>query len=154
RIKYVTSDTNATSLMLSTVGILSAIGDIRSVSPYGRTSFPRGYSTPDIAYNIGFLKWVQALAEGSTPKRIPVGNQWVTIPSSRAVGILGVSNTYLVLPSLSERISVLIHEGRHSDCTGGLPLSDLESFRRTSRGLEGLFSIQNTDCGHTHILCP
>jgi hypothetical protein len=46
-----------------------------------------------------------------------------------------------------ERISFLIHEARHSDCTGGLSSQDLEKVMRGQ-------PIANRLCGYEHILCP
>jgi len=46
-----------------------------------------------------------------------------------------------------EQFSTFVHEGRHSDCTGGLYRSDLQRLRL------GLLPAKSV-CGNFHILCP
>ncbi len=46
-----------------------------------------------------------------------------------------------------EQVRILIHEARHSDCTGGVLASDLERF-------ENRQPMKRHECGHSHALCP
>ena len=46
-----------------------------------------------------------------------------------------------------EQFSTLVHEGRHSDCTGGLHRSDITRLRL------GLLPAKSV-CGNFHIVCP
>src|SRR5262249_4759019 len=85
-----------------------------------------------------------------------VGEEKVALNSSR-VGIiqLGVGYTQKVGQGSEqryartevERVSTLVHEARHSDCTGGLWKSDLERFRKGDMPT-------HRECGHLHINCP
>jgi hypothetical protein len=45
-----------------------------------------------------------------------------------------------------ERMGILIHEARHSDCTGGLSQGDLDLLQ------SGRLPINNS-CGHSHVKC-
>jgi hypothetical protein len=46
-----------------------------------------------------------------------------------------------------ERIFTMVHEARHSDCTGGLPTSDVLRVRNNQQPLQ-------RNCGHMHSVCP
>lgn len=46
-----------------------------------------------------------------------------------------------------ERMAFLVHEARHSDCSGGLNRSDIEQVRFSR-------PIQNAQCGYSHVKCP
>ena len=45
------------------------------------------------------------------------------------------------------RQSILVHEARHSDCTGGITAAEIESFLK--KGV-----ILNSQCGQLHVMCP
>jgi hypothetical protein len=45
------------------------------------------------------------------------------------------------------RIGTLVHEARHSDCTGGVK-------RSTLKHLKSKIDILDNSCGHTHARCP
>jgi hypothetical protein len=45
------------------------------------------------------------------------------------------------------RSTTLVHEARHSDCTGGIAREDLDQLKRTGR-------FANESCGYLHAPCP
>lgn len=104
------------------------------------------------AANIGTLFWLNSLASGRV-MRIQVGDRIIPITSSR-VGLLMLGSGYMgsqilngesvPIPS-TLRQAILVHEARHSDCTGGLNRSQLQTWENGDESLE---------CGHTHAVCP
>jgi hypothetical protein len=101
-----------------------------------------------MAMNIGMAGWLIHEAVGPNQgtffkfegKKIPL--------SSSRVGLIQLGEGYSRdnVSSL-ERIETLVHEGRHSDCTGGLSQSALEGLRL------GILPSERA-CGHTHVACP
>ena len=87
--------------------------------------------------------------EASAPQQIGFrfGDRVLELDSSH-VGIiqLGAGYKEKFAPSIV-RQSTLIHEARHSDCTGGIKRSVLDDL------LKGIFP-ENSSCGHLHVKCP
>jgi hypothetical protein len=105
-----------------------------------------------IALNVGTMFWLESLADAPKPYFVHVGGSLIPIQSSR-VGIVKLGEGYTVKdanPTLSSqmlRIATLIHEARHSDCTGGISSSDLEKLMLGD-------DPDKTNCGHLHVRCP
>ncbi|MFL5814113.1 MAG: hypothetical protein ACJ763_11095 [Bdellovibrionia bacterium] len=104
------------------------------------------------ALNVGTMLWFEALGNPKKPSYLRVGQSLIPIQSSR-VGIIQLGEGYTLKdasPTLTSpilRIATLIHEARHSDCTGGMNSSDLEKL------LMGDDPDKST-CGHLHVRCP
>jgi hypothetical protein len=100
-----------------------------------------------VASNVGAAIWFAALLTGESAAGIKIGSSLVEIRSTRA-GVIQLGEAYssdLASPLL--RVSTLVHEARHSDCTGGVSKPDLQllkSGREPSR----------KECGHLHSDCP
>lgn len=54
----------------------------------------------------------------------------------------------------SYRQAILVHEARHSDCTGGLKDSDLEIARTAKTAREYNENFTRHTCAHLHTYCP
>ncbi|MEN9722764.1 MAG: hypothetical protein RJB38_750 [Pseudomonadota bacterium] len=85
----------------------------------------------------------EALAPGVL--RFEINRRWVAFDSTR-VGLVQLGPALKRVPRLVQA-GVLLHEARHSDCTGGVWRSDIE---RVKRGEDP----EGVACGHLHILCP
>jgi len=97
------------------------------------------------ASNDGVWLWFVNVAEPGNLQLV-FGDRLLDIESTR-VGIITLGPGYTKsLPQLA-RVSVQVHEARHSDCTGGLPPSDVELLQAGEAPL-------TTSCGHSHVECP
>jgi hypothetical protein len=105
-------------------------------------------STPQVvATNIGAAIWFSALVSGGQSAGIQIGRDLVEIRSTRS-GVIQLGVAYssdLADPLL--RVSTLVHEARHSDCTGGVSKQDLRLLRSGK-------DPTRKDCGHLHADCP
>jgi len=97
-----------------------------------------------IAENVGIILWMMS-ASGGPAMNFRFDNREIPIESSR-VGIIRIGGGYRRFPRI-DRIASLVHEARHSDCTGGISQLDLQRFRNRVRP-------QDTACGHLHVACP
>ena len=105
-----------------------------------------------MASNIGMALWF--LQKTYEPKRLlfKLGKAEMPLESSR-IGIIKLGEGYLLgringIPlNPIVRSGILVHEARHSDCTGGIWKSDIE--RLKSNQLP-----ENKMCGHLHVMCP
>lgn len=96
-------------------------------------AFKDEFSRPAVTYgarNLGFSLWRRGIRERRTVHFL-FGEKRVPVMSPR-VGIVSMASSF-AKGNVIYRISTLIHEARHSDCTGGP--------RRGS-------------CGHLHTACP
>lgn len=96
------------------------------------------------ATNLSFLWFIQKSID---PDQLyfEINRRFIEINSSR-VGIVQLGPAILRVPQVVQA-GILLHEARHSDCTGGLWQSDVN---RLIRGEDpGNFS-----CGHLHVRCP
>jgi len=119
-----------------------------------------------IALNVGAQLWIEGLAE-NTPVTFTVKGQVsepVMVNSSRT-GLVILADGYtdkaladdgsiVTIPPLF-RQTVLMHEARHSDCTGGLNEEDLPNIRAAIQAQDGsaLHSALH-GCSHSHVICP
>jgi len=114
-------------------------------------AFGFGTDAVTMATNIGMAIWLASKGE-NTRLGLRIGNLTVPVDSSR-VGIIQLGAGYLArrvgstVIDTMYRTGTLIHEGRHSDCTGGLKYSDYERMRL------GLMP-EGHACGHLHKECP
>ena len=98
-----------------------------------------------VATNIGTAIWYQSVADRVPDIGLIIGTTSVPIKNSR-VGLIQLGKDYSDFIPLF-RISTLIHEARHSDCTGGLAADDIVRLHL------GKAPLSNT-CGHLHSECP
>jgi len=101
-----------------------------------------------MATNIGMAAWLMHEAAGPNDglyARLDGEKQFAT--RSRIGWIqLGEAYTDARVNSI-DRLETLVHEGRHSDCTGGLSQEDLLRVRFGE-------TPANPSCGHLHAECP
>lgn len=114
------------------------------------------------AANIGMLAWIAGLT-ANTPVEFHMAGRTFPVESSRT-GIMMIGEGYkeTALDSYGKpfplppeyRQMLLVHEARHSDCTGGISRTELDRLRhgRTSDDLDQ--SVREIHCGHMHIKCP
>ncbi len=118
--------------------------------PIQLSSFPAHvnddlYGRPTVkAENIGLNLWLMQEAARPTQLRFRLDHTLIPISSPR-IGLFRIYPEYLK-DFFIENIAILIHEARHSDCTGGLTPEMIESLR------EGDIS-KSTTCGHGHSIC-
>jgi len=114
------------------------------------------------AKNIGMTIWLLGEFQGKQVT-VNIGEQHIPVNSSR-VGIMEIGPGYLAtiedeagkshaIPS-EIRQAVLIHEARHSDCTGGLTVTDVSNARTARTASDLLASMSHSRCGHLHMNCP
>jgi hypothetical protein len=98
-----------------------------------------------IATNIGVALWM--VQESLRPVQVgmKVADQVVPLNSSR-VGIIQLGGVFAKMPSVA-RQETLVHESRHSDCTGGVTRDEIKSFLQSGQPT-------NRSCGHLHVICP
>jgi hypothetical protein len=74
-----------------------------------------------------------------------INDELIPVESTR-IGIIQLGPAFLRAPPPIQ-VGVLLHEGRHSDCTQGIWRSDI---LRTQQGVDPV----GVSCGHLHVLCP
>jgi hypothetical protein len=103
-----------------------------------------------IATNIGMAVWLDTIAQ-KRPIQFFINNTSVPVNDPR-VGIIRLGEGYTNYDgegtpmNTVARSTVLIHEARHSDCTGGLSQKDVQNLV-----LDKL--PENRSCGHLHTIC-
>jgi hypothetical protein len=104
-----------------------------------------------IATNIGMAVWLETIAQRRNISFF-TNNSSIAVNDPR-IGIIKLGRAYSVFDESSgrplntvARTSVLIHEARHSDCTGGLSNAD---FLNLAAGE----LPENRSCGHLHTIC-
>jgi hypothetical protein len=106
-----------------------------------------------MANNLGAGLWFEQLASGAGPKGFIISDTRIPITSTR-IGIIelgpGYNNSSV---KQVQRMATLVHEARHSDCTGGLSAQDLARLRDQSLPPEQRVPA-NRSCGHLHVDCP
>lgn len=110
------------------------------------------------ATNYGTLLWLLGVIN-DVPLRVTIDEQDIAIDSSRA-GIIVGGEGYETTGKTREgrsypipvtyRQSILLHEARHSDCSGGLTRADLAQARSAKTSED----YPNRACGHLHVTCP
>lgn len=74
------------------------------------------------------------------------------IPDHPRSGVIVISESFHSWTPASQ-LSILVHEARHSDCTGGLRRATLQSVRNLDPDQQ-LTEMQGDSCGHFHVACP
>jgi hypothetical protein len=114
------------------------------------------------ASNIGALLFYVGMINRQ-PITLYKGNTAIPVDSPR-VGIMLIGPGYqesvktkdgraIQLPP-SYRQAILVHEARHSDCTGGLKDSDLDIARTAKTAREYNENFARHTCAHLHTYCP
>lgn len=98
-----------------------------------------------IANNPSSTLWFVSKLSEPDDLKIRINNQLLDINSSR-IGVMRFGSNYTAIETIQQTI-VLVHEARHSDCTGGVLASDLERLRNQ------MDMVEKT-CGHAHVTCP
>lgn len=120
-----------------------------------------------VAQNDGTALWVMSRVAG-VPVSVIAGNQVIPVDSTR-VGIISLGNSYQSAIDIEVegkkhnikfppeyRISTVVHEARHSDCTGGFPEAYVQILQ-TVESMDDFLQvagIEQLQCGHMHITCP
>jgi hypothetical protein len=113
------------------------------------------------AINISTMLWLQGEVNRSKVTLF-VGDDTISVDSTR-VGVILLDTGYTPtvtdssggdynIPAL--RQAILVHEARHSDCTGGLSSETLSIMREASSSQEFSAQEPRNYCGHTHVVCP
>ncbi|MBI2606408.1 MAG: hypothetical protein HYW49_10040 [Deltaproteobacteria bacterium] len=100
-----------------------------------------------MATNIGMVLWLEREANRPHEIRFTFGDAMIPLDSSR-IGIVQLGEGYTNPKfELVARTGTLVHEARHSDCTGGLTKADIARLK------QGELPEKRT-CGHMHVTCP
>lgn len=122
--------------------------------------------TITMAYNLGTALWLIGKVNETNVTYRHLG----TVPNE--VFVLNSSRTGLIIlgegysetnpynskmkfyPEL--RIATLVHEARHSDCTGGIPANFIDAAKTavSHEDLLATMGIEQMQCGHLHVECP
>ncbi|MEN9529024.1 MAG: hypothetical protein RI932_897 [Pseudomonadota bacterium] len=104
-----------------------------------------------IATNIGTAVWLETIAQRRSINFF-TNNTSIQVNDPR-IGIIKLGRAYSIFDESNgrplntvARTSILVHEARHSDCTGGL--SDRDFLNLASGQLP-----DNRSCGHLHTIC-
>lgn len=131
-----------------------------------RSGAPTAVITDDVvdgASNLGSPNWFQGVLDGDTKVLdLPRLNLQIRLESSR-VGIMLIGPGYTLDPKPNGvryestplyRQGIIVHEARHSDCTGGLKQSDITA-ARSARYIDDFeATFENLACNHFHVTCP
>jgi hypothetical protein len=113
------------------------------------------------AANIGTQLWYMGLLNDTTVT-VDNGEASIEISSPRA-GLMMIGPGYkaeetdyygdsIRLP-IAYRQTVLVHEARHSDCTGGLTAQDVTLMKTLTSYGDTLERFNKMSCGHLHDIC-
>ena len=120
------------------------------------------------AANIGMALWFKGLVN-RMPYTLILKSKEILLASPRlGVMLFGPGYRAGVQAAPSERYpeghyytfppeyrqKTLLHEARHSDCTGGVTEAELEMIRHMKNHREFNDTFKNRQCGHMHVLCP
>lgn len=114
------------------------------------------------AANLGVQFWLQGLVDDTVFTVGLMNGQTIAATSSR-VGLMLFGSAYtdpaigpdgskIPLP-VAYRHGILIHEARHSDCSGGITEADLDWTRKANSYAEFFEGSDAQKCGHMHSLC-
>jgi hypothetical protein len=114
-----------------------------------------------MASNFGSLLFLQGRVDGRTYRVTDPSGRLYTVTSSRS-GMIELGSAYATYhPQIGQiprefRVGVLVHEGRHSDCTGGIPTGFVQKARAATSNAALLQSlgVAQVQCTHMHITCP
>lgn len=123
-----------------------------------------GNGNPNVvtmASNLGFSLWLAGLIAEQKFSFLFQGGSFQVDSGRIGLVLLGEgyresTNTSAgarFLPA-SFRHLTLMHEARHSDCTGGISVEQLAEMRKSRTRSSGSFHFRNRKCGHIHSRCP
>lgn len=152
RIHHVWDETDYNSHSLSDRSILSNLSwldDANSLAGDGM-----------VAMNYGAILWILSRINNSDNLYVTGGGETIAVTSSRT-GLIVLTTNYMAgingvtLPP-EYREETLVHESRHSDCSGGFPDEYVSAARRAQSDEEFLSLINKNQlsCGHLHVKCP
>jgi hypothetical protein len=95
--------------------------------------------------NIGTSLWIEGIAEGNF-RHVKFRDQELIIESPR-VGLVALLPGFAKAQTAAQRLGTLVHEARHSDCTGGLEPTDAKLVHDGQ-------APTHRECGHFHARCP
>lgn len=113
------------------------------------------------ASNMGAVIFLKSIMT-QTPVSLISDSEEIPVSSPRA-GVMIFGPGYLAKDALGSRtieapsehrIEMLLHEARHSDCTGGLTQHDLDQVRGIRNFTNFLEAFDKKSCGHFHSICP
>jgi len=116
-----------------------------------------------MAENVSGAIWLESRFH-NTPATIQKGDITVDVNTSRTgiIALGGGYNNYSIYnnevtptPALA-RISTVIHEARHSDCTGGMSEEKIQAYNDswTLEEFAQKIGQKQITCGHLHVKCP
>lgn len=103
------------------------------------------FEATTLASNQGTALWFEAIIRSPENLEIEINNKKILINSSR-IGIVQLGEAFPTLGTIWQ-LNTLVHEARHSDCSGGIYASDIERLKNDQLPL-------NHACGHIHDICP
>jgi hypothetical protein len=114
------------------------------------------------AANISTDLWINGVLDGVAVSLNTVGGTIALDSTHEGVMLFGEGYEGTVTNSKGQtfdippeyRQSILLHEARHADCTGGLSQAEIENMRDAKSREEVLAKFPLPHCGHLHILCP
>ncbi len=115
-------------------------------SAFGKSELAADTDVIELARNLGFGVWLAGLASGTAPY-YNIGGYNILFDDPR-VGVMLIGPGYLQ-SSQPIRQATLLHEARHSDCTGGYDKQNIVNFGRSG----DVADLKDHACGHTHIKC-
>lgn len=98
-----------------------------------------------VAVNVGMALWLAPIVEGEEPATVLINGRSVRVTSSR-VGIIQFGNIF-ARTNVLVQLNTLLHEARHSDCTGGVSAEEMAALRNNE-------IPASMTCGHFHVRCP
>ena len=113
------------------------------------------------ASNVGTLYWLAGLTANIQVTYTTRGGQSIPVNSSRT-GIMMIGEGYTAAETSGSRSiplppeyrqMILVHEARHSDCTGGMSQTDIATLRGMNSWEVDTF-VRTNHCGHLHMKCP
>jgi hypothetical protein len=118
-----------------------------------------------VATNVGTVLWLEGLVgdypvtftirgEVNTPVRVTSTRTGLVVLSTGYVDkMINDQGQELTLPPAYRQMT-LMHEARHSDCSGGISRADIANLKlAASAGGASLTQVLH-GCGHTHVICP
>jgi hypothetical protein len=121
--------------------VLSETADIKS-----KLEIIPGLGLVNTAQNVGTSLWLMQVADPLTQRRLRVGDTLVPLDDPR-MGVIQLGPAFTDDLSSVHRSATLVHEARHSDCTGGLLKEDLATVKKGKQP-------PHPACGHFHVVCP
>lgn len=166
RIRYFLTE-DEVNQMTFTESFLSTLSEnfqSLKIDSSGSDSSESGSAQVEIAAsNLGGVLWLKAVGLGQTNPVLHFRGLSVPLNNSR-VGLMRIGSGYVPaylfkngdrfdVPALF-RQAILLHEARHSDCTGGLSKQDLKDLKDIFADDSKTLKLQSVACLHQHILCP